>query len=403
MLAVTGIKGRAFSGAKVSEKALDELPRLGHQIWYETGPIEHTWVEAQMIVKKHGFDPKLLEPTKAKKAYCLAVNSIQQASRWSQVRVKVEPVKETKLYIRHQVTVAEVVGNGGGVGVYEVNKALIKKGEGLGYQPRITTHFDKESEQITFAFRSNKASDQDRLMQRRIKEAFERYKKKAYRQTLLDFAHEVALSWQCIPLRSRGGIWFVPTSFDDEVMRMEKVFEDFAEGMPELDEPAFYRLPMPDTVKWRKSVSKMLDTEMQGNLKDLADELESMIEMALASGSVKEHVLQKRYARFREQAQKVQAYESLLNYKAEKVHEDLQGLTEKVNALHRGDVQGLRVQMRKKKQAQVKAQGKATGLAAAKLKIEKMVEAARKKGDIAKVIELSERLHTLEELEAKKS
>tara|TARA_Y100000310_G_scaffold46065_1_gene42836 strand:- start:94 stop:1269 length:1176 start_codon:yes stop_codon:yes gene_type:complete len=386
-----------FAEALLSEEELDKMPRIGHQIFYETGAIDVPWDEAAKIVEAHGFDAKLFPVTKGKRAYCEAIKAVRHLSRWDEVRTVVRPIKEAASYVRHQVSF-EMVKEGSGAGL----------GEQLTYQQQLITHFDKETELITYEAPDGADPELTKELTGKIELAYDRYRTRAYRQSLLDFAHAAALTWDCVAMRSRGGIWFVPSAHDDEVIEMEKVFEDFSatvttEGM----EPVFYRLPIPDTTKMRKGVSRMLDSEVGAALHDLETELAEVVTEAKASGGqIREHVIQKRYERFRAVADKVEAYEELLNFKATEVHKRLGTLTGSLKRLMAGDVKGLTVESRKDRShvdaaaAELKKSKK--GVDGQIQKLEEMIKRAQEKGQSSRMVELTERLHALMEMKKAK-
>jgi hypothetical protein len=370
-------KKRPFFGAKHTPSQVAELHLLGHMIWYETGDILMPFESARAMVAARGFNPHRFPINTLKSAYTSAVKSIKFLHRWADVKINPRPQRETEHYCIHHIN-AELADQGSMAHV-------------------ATTRFNKAEGTVEFDHVPNNhmpCADDVLDFKDVFLDTFEWCKNYTDRQSLLDFAQATADTWDSVKARSRGGLWFVPIKHQAEVQAMRLLFADFAALVPGKDKPIFHAMPVLDCETERERVGSFLTTELSRSLLHLTVESHDLKEASQAAGQVKEQVLQKRLARYREQADLVAVYEGLLNFKAAAAQTVLLDLTQQASDVMRGKAWGVDVVKRKRPAEPVA--GCAVGIDSALAKLEAMIERARGQQNAAAVTDLTERLTLLE-------
>ena len=293
----------------ITGEDFENAPRIGNLVWLQTDGLDKYWDECENILSANQLPTDLFRKTKPKMAFSMACNKMRNASRNADNRVVVRPVKETEHYSRFQISLERVVG-----------------GTELVYEKELVAVFDKSTEQITFEGGVGLLGGQIELA---IETHFHRFKERAYAGNLLKYAnHLINVSWIGIAVRDRGGVWFVPDLFTEELTKLENAFAMF--------DATLYVHPVLDTEKWRGNVQTMGDDDLEHDLKSLIGDLGEVISEAKKTGEVKAKTLNTRMARFQDVQRKAKAYETLLNYRAEEISEKLETATKQITAILSG-------------------------------------------------------------------
>ena len=308
--------------AELEKQDYESAPRLGNLVWFQTNGLDKPFDDCEKILWKHGLPQSSFKRTKSKAAFSLACHRIRNTTRNADNRVVVRPVKETYSSSRYQISIERVIAD-----------------KELEYEKELVAVFDKDTEQVGFEGGVGLLGGQ---VENAIQKHYERYRDRAHAGNLLKYANTlINYVWMGIAVRERGGVWFVPEVYTQQVSDLENAFEDFGATL--------YVHPVFDTEKWRGNVRSMVDDDLEHDLDTLIGELSRVITTAQDTGEVKAKTLQTRLSRFQEVQKKAKAYETLLDYRAKEVSKKLNTATKQIKAILTGKA-GVEVLEAKSKQ-----------------------------------------------------
>jgi hypothetical protein len=117
-----------------------------------------------------------------------------------------------------------------------------------------------------------------------------------------------------VAIREKGGVYFVPSTHNDNFAKLEKLFSNFPTCSLDI-------IPVIDTKQAKKSMWKSLVGEVTEELARFQEDLQKL------SGDLSEYSIQTRLNRYKKLKAKVESYEILLSGTASDLKKELDGLT----------------------------------------------------------------------------
>ncbi len=131
---------------------------------------------------------------------------------------------------------------------------------------------------------------------------------------------------QGIPVRDRGGLYFLPRHYMHVVDALRSLTQNLSLTKPECSFSAFGIL---DAEEYRRDMKKHFQEDMEQTLQALKEDLE---ELAL-EGSPRPDVVRRRFERYKEVEAKATAYADLLKFKASESLKSIRFLKEQLITL----------------------------------------------------------------------
>lgn len=301
-----------FHGALLATSDAQDIPRLGHLVWYDIGPVDQARPDVRQLLADAGIDPKLLPSPSKSKAYHCALKEIRQMGT-GDVRVLVRPVYNKLSAIRHAVTVEMV------------------KNDNLEYRCEMFTVFQKDAGNVDFV--TDGQSDRDDHWKETIEIAMDRHMNHVTPQEIRNFVGYDMNRMNAVSCRSRGGLWFVPSAHTSRLVKLQTFVESMACGS------WMHAHPVLDTGDWRSNVADYVERDFDVEIGSFKADVEAILDDARANGGiVKRKMLETKIKNFNEIQTKAGMYERLLNYRADHIRTEVAEQCEQLEAIVRGEV-----------------------------------------------------------------
>jgi len=355
--------GKQFAGAAFDDKAIEGMDRLGWLVWYEIGDVtQKTYEQARKILEKHNLDADLFPKPGERKSYHEALVHLRDMRKDSPMRILVRPVIETASYVRHQITVEERV------------EGAKDEQEMLDYRRELFTVFDKSKNVVTFEKEGGgRMNDADKALRDRLTKHFDHFMKHIREREVRFYISYQKDKWAAIAARSRGGMWFVPDTFTEQIKSLEAAFIDFGGGSK------FYKTPILDTENWRTDIAAIADRVLMQDMTELEGQLDKLLSDAQENnkGEIRAKVIQTKIDNALSLASRASLYEKACNYVAKDIRDFSDRIVDKAETILRGKAKGLTIAVSKTEQARVDRETRKAARALAKE--EKAKEAAAAK------------------------
>jgi len=336
------------STAMLNAVDANNIPRIGHLFWYEVGGIDQSWQDAEAIFAKNKIDPTLLPKPTRKKAYHSALKSIRKMGAGLQVRILARPVDATTKRIRHQITIESV------------------SGDTLEYYCEMFTQLDRETGDVQFETGAHgDYNERDEAMQQLIEEEVRRHMDHITPQALRNFIAYEGHRLTAVCCRPRGGLWFVSEQHTKRMRSVQKLVEDFGDSWLHLH-------PVLDTTDWRSNIADYVERDFDVEIGKFTADVDTILDEAKGNaGVVKQRVLETKIANFNQIQTKAAMYESLLNYRATHLREEVKKQCDRIEQIIRGEVPEFTSQLPYKERKQLeRAEVRAAKAQAAGLELE---------------------------------
>lgn len=271
--------------------ALSSLAIVGFFLWWSVREVTISRATFNGLLKSLGFDFEVPEKC-FRSAFLKAVRDVQAGGRG-------------KFIIRKIYKHAEEYAFG------LVDETIDQTAKSLGYNHSSTLVFSPETGNLSVDFSHRAAEEIEKL----YKENLDAMDSNDVREAILN----IIKSWHVVGLRDRGGIYFIPVSFESQVEKLEKLVESLG------GDSTLAIAPQVDVERTKKAIYKAFVT----GLKDKISTFEQEVEKGTME---RKSAWEKRISEFKELKAEISFYRDAMNFQADDLGIALDKLTEKVRA-----------------------------------------------------------------------